>query len=177
MSKSGNVITSNKILWLAQTAMLSAVAIVLSALESLLPPLPVPGARIGLSNLATMFSAQNTGLTSALAVTLIKSAFVGLTRGLTAFLLSLCAGVVSTMIMYCFIISKGNYFGYIGIAVFSAAAHNVIQLCVAAVLTDSSVFAYLPLLLIAGVAAGCGTGITMGIIMPVLRKIKIFGFS
>ena len=167
---------SKRTLWITQTALVSACAIVLSMVESMLPPLPVPipGAKIGLSNIATMFSAQNLGLKSALVVTLFKAVFAGVTRGGSAFTISLCAGVISTLVMYSFIISKGNYFGYIGIAVFSAVSHNVTQLSVASVITDSSVFVYLPLLLITGVIAGVITGLALGIIMPIVRKTKMF---
>ena len=47
-----------KTLRLTTLAVLGALAIVLSALENLIPPLPMmpPGAKLGLSNIVTMFA-------------------------------------------------------------------------------------------------------------------------
>ena len=166
---------SKKIVFITQTALLSTLAIILSMLEALLPPLPIPipGGKLGLSNVVTFFTIQNLGVKSTLIVVLFKAIFAGLTRGGIAFVMSLCAGVLSALVMYCFLISKGNYFGYIGIAVFSAVCHNTVQISIAALLTDSSVFFYFPVLLILSVIAGCLTGTAMGIIMPVFRKINL----
>ncbi len=177
--ETSNIKCSKNIVWITQTAMLSAIAIVLSVVESMLPPLPipVPGGKLGLSNIATLFATQNLGIKSALIIVLFKALFAFITRGTTAFVMSLCAGLISTLVMYCFIISNGNHFGYVGIAVFAAVAHNVVQLSVAAVLTDSAVFYYLPVLLIVSVVAGAVTGITMGLIMPIFRKINFLKTS
>ena len=48
--------SNNRIYRLTVTAILAALALALSFLEGLLPPLPVPGARLGLANLAVMFA-------------------------------------------------------------------------------------------------------------------------
>ena len=50
----------------AFTGMLGALALALSAMETLIPPLPMlpPGAKPGLSNLATMYAAYSAGLGS-----------------------------------------------------------------------------------------------------------------
>ena len=55
----------------ALLGLLSALALALSFLEGLLPPLPVPGARLGLSNLVTMYALSALGLPSALAITAV----------------------------------------------------------------------------------------------------------
>ena len=57
----------------ALLGMLSAVAVALSWLEGMLAPLPgmPPGAKLGLSNVATMLAATTLGPGSALTVTLI----------------------------------------------------------------------------------------------------------
>lgn len=92
-SKSGRV---------AFTALLAALALALSFLEGLLPPLPMmpPGAKLGLSNLATMYAAGSLGLPSALFLAVFKGAFALVTRGGMAGLMSLSGGVVSTVVMW-----------------------------------------------------------------------------
>ncbi|MEE0734012.1 MAG: Gx transporter family protein [Acutalibacteraceae bacterium] len=163
-----------KFLWLTQTALFSAVAVILAALESMLPdfPIPLPGVKLGLSNIATMFATQSLGLASGLTAALFKAVFAGLTRGGVAFIMSLAGGVLSTLVFYLFVCVKSNCFGYVGIGISCAVVHNTAQLGVAALLTDSSVFIYYPVLLLASLAAGAVTGIAVGITMPAFRKIR-----
>ena len=68
-----------KTLRLTTLAVLGALAIVLSALENLIPPLPMmpPGAKLGLSNIVTMFAAGTFGLIPSLAIALLKALFRG----------------------------------------------------------------------------------------------------
>ena len=58
----------------AFTGLLAALAIALSFLEGLLPPLPMmpPGAKLGLSNLATMYAAGSLGLPSGLVLAVFQ---------------------------------------------------------------------------------------------------------
>ena len=92
-SKSGRV---------AFTALLAALALALSFLEGLLPPLPMmpPGAKLGLSNLATMYAAGSLGLPSALFLAVFTGVFALVTRGGMAGLMSLSGGVISTVVMW-----------------------------------------------------------------------------
>ena len=59
-----------KTLRLTTLAVLGALAIVLSALENLIPPLPMmpPGAKLGLSNIVTLCAAGTFGVIPSLAV-------------------------------------------------------------------------------------------------------------
>ena len=86
---------------IALIGLLGALALVLGILENLLPPLPgmPPGAKAGLSNLVTMFAAGAIGLPAALFIAAIKGLFAFLTRGVSAGLMSLCGGLLSTLIM------------------------------------------------------------------------------
>ena len=84
-------ITKTKSYKAAFTGIAAAVAITLSFLEGLIPTAAFmpPGAKAGFSNIAVMFAASEFGLIPALSVTLLKSLFVFLTRGATAFFMSL----------------------------------------------------------------------------------------
>ncbi|MDD3599825.1 MAG: Gx transporter family protein, partial [Firmicutes bacterium] len=53
--------------------MLTAVALVLHIIESLLPPLPVPGAKIGLANVSTLISLRHMGFWSGVTVSAVRS--------------------------------------------------------------------------------------------------------
>lgn len=150
---------------------LGAVAIVLSYLEGLLPPLPFlpPGAKAGFSNIVTMFSAWYLGLPASLTLCLIKSLFVLLTRGVTAFCMSLAGGLLSTFVMW---ICWKCRFSFVVTGIAGALAHNTAQLVVAMVLTQTPYLVYYyPFLLIFAVAAGTVTGLLLHFLYPPLCQV------
>lgn len=152
--------------------MLAALAITLSYLESLLPTaafLP-PGAKPGFSNLANLFAASSMGLFPALCIAFLKACFAGLTRGLTAFFMSLCGGLLSTLIMF-LLLRHGRRLGYVGIGIAGAVCHNLGQLLVAAVLVGNrSVLGYAPVLLVCALLAGTLTGLVFRAVFPAVKK-------
>ena len=157
----------------ALLGILGAQALALSFLESLIPPLPglPPGAKPGFSNIVTMYTAATMGLGEALYITGIKAVFSGLTRGATAFFMSLSGGLLSTFVMFGLLKIKKQPFGIAGIAVASAAAHNLGQLIAATIITGTvSVLGYAPLLFIFAVLTGLVTGTVLKAVMPALEK-------
>lgn len=140
--------------------MLAALAVAISAVEGLLPTFAFmpPGAKPGLSNIVTMFASKNLSVLNALIIVLLKALFVLFTRGVTAFCMSLAGGVISTLLTAYLLNRKNSKLGCIGIGVLGAAAHNTAQTAVAAVITDSGIFYYLPFLLFASVITGSITG-------------------
>lgn len=75
----------------ALLGLLAALALALSFLEGLLPALPVPGAKLGLSNIVTMYALTALSLPAALGITAVKAVFA-LLRGGSAFLMSAAGG-------------------------------------------------------------------------------------
>lgn len=153
--------------------LLGALALTLSGLELLLPPLPMlpPGAKPGLSNIVTMYAASALGLPSALALALLKGLFAGVTRGATAFLMSTCGGLLSTLVMG-LMLKWGKGFGLIGVGVAGALSHNAAQLGVAALLTTGAVVAYLPFLLLFALLTGTLTGLILRAALPALEHVR-----
>lgn len=145
---------------LTLNAILAALAVAISAAEGLLPALAFmpPGAKPGLSNVVTMFASKTLSVLSALTIVGVKALFVLATRGLTAFFMSLAGGVISTVLTAYLLNRKNSRLGCIGIGVLGAAAHNAAQITVAALLTNSGIFYYLPFLLAASVVTGSITG-------------------
>ena len=121
-------ITKTKSYKAAFTGIAAAVAITLSFLEGLIPTAAFmpPGAKAGFSNIAVMFAASEFGLIPALSVTLLKSLFVFLTRGATAFFMSLAGGVLSTLVMYLLFRFSKNA-GYIEIGILSVGLQKNIH--------------------------------------------------
>ncbi|MFY9197952.1 MAG: Gx transporter family protein [Acutalibacteraceae bacterium] len=161
----------------ALLGILSAQALALSFIENFIPPIPglPPGAKLGLANIVTMFTASTMGFTSALCVTIIKALFVGSTRGVTAFFMSLAGGVLSTIVMCVLLQIKKNPFGILGVSVACAIAHNTGQLIVATIISGTAMFAsYAPFLLFFALVAGCITGSILNVLMPALERQSSF---
>lgn len=158
---------------IALFGVLSAVALTLSYIEGLIPTVAFmpPGAKMGFSNIATMFAASSMGIVSALAITFIKALFAGITRGVTAFFMSLCGGILSTVTMYLlFKFSKKT--GYMAIGIICALVHNSGQLIVAIITAGNlSVLGYAPVLLISGTVTGAVTGTVLRAVMPALERV------
>lgn len=157
---------------IALLGIFSAAAITLSFLESLIPTsafMP-PGAKAGFSNIATMFVASAMGFFPAITVTFVKAVFVLLTRGATAFFMSLAGGALSTVVM--FLLFRFTKTGYIEIGIISALMHNFGQLIVASIIVaDMSVIGYIPVLLISALVTGAVTGTILKAVMPKLKNI------
>ncbi len=158
---------------IALLGILGAQALALSFIESLLPAMPFlpPGVKPGLSNIVTMFAAGTMGFLPALSVTLIKSLFALLTRGVTAFFMSFGGGLLSTVAMTLMIKLVKNKAGFVGVAVVSAICHNLGQLTVSIIVTKTTAFVYYtPVLLLSGVVMGIITGLVLKAVMPLLTK-------
>lgn len=157
---------------LAASGLLGALSLVFAYLEGLLPPMPMlpPGAKLGLSNVVTMYSAKELGLPCALFVAVVKAVFALLTRGVTAGLMSLAGGLISAAAAY-FVFRKTD-FSYIMAGVAGAFAHNFGQLLVSVALLGRAILFYVPALLLFGIVSGGLTGVLLWLIN---RRLK--GFS
>lgn len=158
--------------YVALCGLLAALALVFSMLEGLLPPVPgmPPGAKLGLSNIVTMYAAGSLGLPSALFLALIKGGFALATRGGLAGVMSLSGGLVSTVCVW-FLLSRTKA-GLAAVGVCGALAHNGAQLLAAWVIAQAGVLFYLPFMVIFGVLTGILTGIVLKITVPPLEKIS-----
>lgn len=160
----------------ALLGVLGALALVLSFLEHLVIPdipfLPV-GAKPGLSNIVTMFTATAFGFPSAIYIALIKAVFALITRGVTASVMSLCGGVLSVCVMCIMLKDSRKTFSFIGVSILCAIAHNMAQLTVACVISGTvSLFNYGKYLLIFSLVTGFVTGTVLTVLMPSVERVK-----
>ncbi len=159
----------------ALPAILCALALSLSFLESLIPPLPLfpPGAKPGFSNIITMFAAGSLGFPTAAIISLVKGLFAFVTRGVTAGIMSLSGGLLSASAMFLLMRFATKYLGMVGISAVCAVIHNMGQLAAAVFITGTSdVIYYAPALAVFGVITGVLTGIILGSVMPSLEKVR-----
>ena len=154
---------------IALCAILTALALALSYMERFIPlqlVIPIPGFKLGLANIVTLtalFLLKTKYAFAILAVRCILGAVFG--GGITGLAFSLCGGLLAMTAMA--LIKQTNLFSVYGISVLGASAHNVGQILAAMVLMHSVyVGAYLPWLLLMGIATGLLTG---GICAGILR--------
>lgn len=97
--KTGGLFLTNK--KLAETAAAAALALVLGYVETLIPlNLPMPGVKIGLSNLAVLFALYRVNKKSAFAVTCIKVIVSALLfSGVQSIIYSAAGGFLSLFVM------------------------------------------------------------------------------
>ena len=115
--------------------LLTALAIVLSLVERLFPldaVVPVPGAKLGLANVVTLFALTRVSARDALAVVVCRVAISSLLMGsVTAFLFSLFGGLLSLIVMWALLRAEGTFCSLLGVSVAGAAAHNIGQVIAA----------------------------------------------
>ena len=159
--------------------LLTALAIVLSLAERLFPLdaiVPVPGVKLGLANVVTLFALTRLRTREALAILVCRVALSSLLLGsVTGFLFSIAGGLLSLAVMWALLQTRGWFCSLLGVSVAGAAAHNVGQM-VAAVfwMGTPAVIAYLPFLLVMSVPLGLVTGLTCAVSLTHLKKIKFF---
>ena len=143
--------------------MLTALAFILSYVESLVPVTAgIPGVKLGLANLVVVIALYTLDLKGAFVISAVRIVLSGLTfGGLFSMLYSLAGGLLSFAVMA--ILSRKKVFGTVGVSVCGGVAHNIGQLLVAmAVLETESVWYYFPVLLISGSVAGVLIGLLGG---------------
>lgn len=149
---------------IARYALLTALAMVLSWLESLIVfPGLLPGMKVGLTNLVVIFALYRMSLRDAAAVSLVRVLLVSMTFGNAySFAYSLAGAVLSLAVMAG--LKKLDKFSILGVSIAGGVCHNLGQLLVAmAVLGTARLGWYLPWLLASGVAAGAAVGAAGGL--------------
>ena len=155
---------------------LVSLALLLSLLERMLPLdllFPVPGLRLGLPNIVTLFALWALPLGTALAVVVVRcllGAFFG--GSLSALIFSLAGGLLALAVMAALLPFEGEKLSIAGVSVAGAAAHNLGQLFAARfVMGTWSVFAYLPFLLAGSLVTGLATGLAFSAMRPALSRV------
>ena len=143
-------------------ALLTAMALGLSYLENFFPltlAIPVPGMKLGLANIVTVFALYALGSGQALMI-LLARCFLGavFAGNMNALIFSVMGGVTAMLMMI--LLKKWKKLSIYGVSVGGAAAHNCGQVA-AAVLTLGNMgpLYYLPILLGVSLFTGALTGL------------------
>lgn len=151
---------------IAFLGVLTALAVVLSYVESLIPPFTgIPGVKPGLANVAVMTAMYLFGPAEAIGLAAVRIVLCGLSfSGLFSMLYSLAGAALSITVML--ILKRLRGFSVRAISFAGGISHNIGQLIVAILVTGKAVTYYLPVLILTGAVAG----FIMGVIANVLIR-------
>lgn len=160
---------------LTRNALLTAIALTIFMIELQIPALvPIPGVKLGLANIVTVFALFVYTPKDALSILLVR-----------VFLGAVFSGQISTLLysaaggLLCFavlvLLRKILTEKQIWVAsVIGAVFHNIGQIIVAILVTGTpGIIVYLPILMVSGVIAGAFTGLCTQVLVG---KLKANGF-
>lgn len=144
---------------IALSGMFLSLALIVSLVESLLPPIipALPYAKIGLGNVILLASFLSVGICHGYVIVFLRCILSAVFSGnMSSLVWSLPSAFVAYTLMI--VLYKTKLFSIIGVSTAGGMTHNFIQICVASAVVGQSVFAYLPYMLLAGGLAGIITG-------------------
>jgi heptaprenyl diphosphate synthase len=142
------------------------IAMLAGYIEHTLPiNIGIPGVKLGLANAATIIAMSVLGKKEAVLITELRIILTIFLFGkLFAMIFSISGSVLSLIAMI--LLKKTKKFSNVGISVAGGVMHNIGQITAAAILLHTkAIIYYLPVLIIAGVAAGIIIGILSQIII------------
>ncbi len=142
-------------------ALFTAIALTIFVLEAQIPPfLPVPGFKLGLSNVVTLLALLTLGRKEAAAIALVRIVLGNIVTGQVSAILYALGGGIPSLLVMCLSrrIVKNEQIWVCG--VLGGLAHNLGQMCVAVFVAKTpGLFVYLPVLLLCGIVTGALTGL------------------
>ena len=158
---------------LALCAVLTALALGLSTLENLFPVtlvIPLPGVKLGLANIVTVFALYQLGPLPALCILaarcLLGSLFAG---NASALLFSLLGGTLAMLVMLA--LSRLPGLSVYGVSI---GGHNIGQMAAALItLGNTAVLGYLPFLLVVSLFTGALTGFVSALLLRAISHVKL----
>lgn len=156
---------------LANMAMLVALAMIFSYVESLIPiNFGVPGMKLGVANLVTVTGLYFLEIPEVLAVSVLRVLLTDFFLEMECRSFTVWQGRLSAFLPW-LLVKKMDGISIVGVSITGGVFHNIGQIFVAmAVVENLKLIYYLPVLLVAGTVTGFVIGIVAGKILPVVKK-------
>ncbi len=154
-----------------------AFGIVLYVFETLFfPPLPIPGAKVGLTSIVTLLLlclySWRECLLNVLFRTIVGSIITG-TFLTASFLYSFFGALISALVMIAFCLCFKNKFSLVGISLLGATTHNLTQLFLGVILIGHpGILFQMPFLISAAILTGFFNGFVANLTVG-FREIRI----
>ena len=165
----------NKTKKIALLGVITSIALVLSYLESILPPIyaAIPGIKVGLPNIVIIFILYKYGFKEAVTVSALRVFIVALLFGNVMTLAYSLAGAMLSIFMMA-LMKKLDKFSEVGVSIIGGVAHNLGQILVAVVLLNSTLIGYYMIVLtITGTLAGVFVGLAGSLLIKRMNHIKL----
>ena len=161
---------------IALCAVLTALALGLSTLENLFPvslEVPLPGVKLGLANIVTVFALYELGAVPALVILFARCGLGSLFAGnVSALLFSMLGGLCAMLVMIG--LKHCRKLSIYGVSIGGAAAHNIGQMAAAIItLGNTMVLGYLPLLLAVSLITGTLTGFVAALLFRAMAHVTL----
>ncbi len=146
---------------MAVLGLYTTIALTIFMIEAALPGLvPIPGIKLGLANIVTLFVLSRYSVKDALMVLLMRIILAAVFAGqIVSFIYSLCGGLLCLIVTALVHKLIGKNYIYLT-SVMGAVAHNIGQIAAAYfVMRLSGIFVYIPYLIISGIITGMFTGV------------------
>lgn len=160
--------SDNRVRRIAENAALVGAAMMLSFIEAVIPiaALPLPGFKIGLSNIAMTVAAYRYSVKDAASVSLCRIILTFFLFGNpTSLIFSVSGAVLSlTSLAFTKTLSISSRFSFIGVSVICALAHNAGQLIASLMLIGSASLGYMLPLISASAVYGTLNGVILNLI-------------
>ena len=156
---------------LTTLAITISLALILSFIESRIPAfVAIPGIKVGLANIAVIFTLYKIGVKEAISVSILRVILVSFLFGTPISLIySITGAIFSLTVMI--LLKKLTPLTEVAVSVSGGVMHNVGQITAASfMLSTNVVLYYLPFLLVSGTIAGIAIGIASGILV---KRVKI----
>ena len=147
-----------------------ALSMILSFIESQIPPfVAIPGIKLGLSNVVTVFLLYTYTWREAGVVSLVRVLLSSLLFGSPVSLIYSLAGAGISFTVMAFL-KHIPIFNEISVSTVGGVFHNAAQITVACiVMENAAISSYLPALVLSGTVAGVSVGLISGILVKKLK--------
>lgn len=161
---------------IATLAVLTAMGLIMFMVESLFPPLILPGAKMGLSNIFSLLTLFLLGPVDAFVLVLIRTTLGSVFTGnMSTLMYSMSAGIVSVIVSALLVEFAYPKVSIIAVSVVAAVMHNITQNVVFCLISNTpEMFGYMPWLALLGVLAGVIVGFAVWLI---LRAVPVRTFA
>ena len=161
---------------IALCAVLTALALGLSTLENLFPVslvVPLPGVKLGLANIVTVFALYELGAVPALVILFARCGLGSLFAGnVSALLFSMLGGLCAMLVMIG--LKHCRKLSIYGVSIGGAAAHNIGQMAAAIItLGNTMVLGYLLFLLAVSLLTGTLTGFVAALLFRAMAHVTL----
>ncbi len=160
--------STKKITTLALTVSL---ALIFSFIESRIPAfVAIPGIKVGLANIAVIFTLYKLGVKEAVCVSILRVLLVSILFGSPVSLIYSISGAVLSLLTM-ILLKKLTPLSEITVSISGGIMHNVGQICAASFMLATNVVAYyLPFLILSGTIAGVAVGTVSALL---IKKVKL----